>query len=228
MKRLFLIGAATAMAIAVCPAVAITIPPAGTSAATITTAITLKPAARPPTTTATVNGTGFGPDETVSVDFDTTPAATAITSADGSFATGFTVPAAALPGRHTVTATGQSSSLSASAFFWVRTNWTKFHRGDRNSGFNPYENVLSPANVASLTKAWSHRTGLGIGFSSPAVVHGVVYVGSDDHNVYALNAATGAQLWSHPTGGYMYSSPSVVNGAVFVGSLNGKLYKFHL
>jgi eukaryotic-like serine/threonine-protein kinase len=29
-------------------------------------------------------------------------------------------------------------------------------------------------------------------FSSPAVVNGVVYVGSDDHNVYALNATTGA------------------------------------
>jgi len=32
--------------------------------------------------------------------------------------------------------------------------------------------------------------------SSPAVANGVVYVGSINDNVYALNAATGAKLWS--------------------------------
>ena len=36
--------------------------------------------------------------------------------------------------------------------------------------------------------------------SSPAVANGVVYVGSDDGNVYALNARTGAKLWSYTTG----------------------------
>ena len=37
-------------------------------------------------------------------------------------------------------------------------------------------------------------------FSSPAVAKGVVYVRSDDHNVYTLNAHTGAKLWSYTTG----------------------------
>jgi eukaryotic-like serine/threonine-protein kinase len=46
-------------------------------------------------------------------------------------------------------------------------------------------------------------------------------------NVYALNAATGARLWSYPTGGGG-SSPAVANGAVYVGSYDGQLYKFHL
>jgi outer membrane protein assembly factor BamB len=41
----------------------------------------------------------------------------------------------------------------------------------------------------------SYTTGNGIE-SSPAVANGVVYVGSVDHNVYALNASTGALLWS--------------------------------
>ena len=35
------------------------------------------------------------------------------------------------------------------------------------------------------------------GDSSPAVANGVVYVGSDDDKVYALNASTGAMLWSY-------------------------------
>ena len=43
-----------------------------------------------------------------------------------------------------------------------------------------------------------HRPGV---FSSPAVANGVVYVGSYDDNVYALNASTGAELWSYATGG---------------------------
>ena len=54
-------------------------------------------------------------------------------------------------------------------------------------------------------------------YSSPAVANGVVYVGSDD-NVYALNARTGALLWSYTTGEYVVSSPAVANGVVYVGS----------
>ena len=55
--------------------------------------------------------------------------------------------------------------------------------------------------------------------SSPAVANGVVYVGSADHNVYALNAGTGAKLWSYTAGGVSDSSPAVANGVVYVGSL---------
>jgi outer membrane protein assembly factor BamB len=43
---------------------------------------------------------------------------------------------------------------------------------------------------------WSYATGNGVN-SSPAVVNGVVYVSSYDGNVYALNASTGALLWSY-------------------------------
>jgi PGF-CTERM protein len=60
--------------------------------------------------------------------------------------------------------------------------------------------------------------------SSPAVANGVVYVGSDDNNLYALNATTGAKLWSYTTGGYVDSSPAVVKGVVYVGSDDGNVY----
>ena len=33
--------------------------------------------------------------------------------------------------------------------------------------------------------------------SSPTVAGGVVYVGSDDNQVYALNASDGGKLWSY-------------------------------
>ena len=47
---------------------------------------------------------------------------------------------------------------------------------------------------------WGYSTSTCV-TSSPAVVNGVVYFGSEDYNVYALNASTGARLWTYLTGG---------------------------
>lgn len=55
------------------------------------------------------------------------------------------------------------------------------------------------------------------------VPNGVVHVGSLDNNVYALNARTGAKLWSYYAGDWVDSSPAVANGVVYVGS-GKKLY----
>jgi outer membrane protein assembly factor BamB len=46
--------------------------------------------------------------------------------------------------------------------------------------------------------------------------------------VYALSAATGAGLWSFPTGGQVFSSPAVADGVVHAGSLDGNVYSFAL
>jgi len=48
-----------------------------------------------------------------------------------------------------------------------------------------------------------------------------VYVGSPDGNVYALDAATGAEVWRFSTDGGITSSPVVVEGVVYVGDFNG-------
>ena len=53
---------------------------------------------------------------------------------------------------------------------------------------------------------------------------GVVYVGSEDGNVYALNAGSGVQLWNYTTGCPVFSSPAVVDGVVYVGSFDVKVY----
>ncbi len=62
--------------------------------------------------------------------------------------------------------------------------------------------------------------------SSPAVADGVVYVGSYDGKVYALNAATGAYVWSYATGEMVVSSPAVANNTVYVGSYDHIIYAF--
>jgi eukaryotic-like serine/threonine-protein kinase len=50
------------------------------------------------------------------------------------------------------------------------------------------------------------------------VTNGVVYVDSDDKNLYALNAKTGTKLWSYKTGSAVGSSPAVADGVVYFGS----------
>jgi outer membrane protein assembly factor BamB len=102
-------------------------------------------------------------------------------------------------------------------------DWTQFLT-DNMQRWNPYETLLGVSNVGTLQVKWSYPIGSNISASSPAVADGIVYFGSTDHNVYALNAGTGAKLWSYTTGDQVYSSPAVANGVVFVGSMDSNVY----
>ncbi len=48
------------------------------------------------------------------------------------------------------------------------------------------------------------------------IFDGVVYVGSVDHNFYALNARTGAKLWNVELAGPVISSPAMYDGNIYV------------
>ncbi len=68
------------------------------------------------------------------------------------------------------------------------------------------------------------------------MANGTLYVGGEDHIVYAFDAdgvtgcggspKTCAPLWTARTGGTVSSSPALVNGVVFVGSGDHRLYAF--
>jgi len=75
----------------------------------------------------------------------------------------------------------------------------------------------------ALELLWKYKTG-GAVYSSPAVSNGVVYVGSYDKYVYALDADTGAVKWKYKTDSWIWSSPAVSNGMVYVGSRGGYVY----
>ncbi len=102
-------------------------------------------------------------------------------------------------------------------------DWTEFHR-DNMQRWNPYETVLGVGNVGGLQVKWTNPIGSFSYFmnSSPAVVNGVVYIGNDQGILYALNASTGATLWSFNLGfGIPVSStPAVANGVVYIGGGN--------
>jgi outer membrane protein assembly factor BamB len=60
--------------------------------------------------------------------------------------------------------------------------------------------------------------------SSPVIANNVVYIGSGDQNVYALDAATGAVKWTFTTGDVVHATPAVANGVVYVGSWDRNVY----
>jgi glucose dehydrogenase len=73
------------------------------------------------------------------------------------------------------------------------------------------------------TELWRFATGAGV-YSAPAVANGVVYVGSEDKNLYAIDAATGKEKWRFTTGEHVFVSPTVADGVVYVGSEDKNLY----
>lgn len=60
--------------------------------------------------------------------------------------------------------------------------------------------------------------------SSPVVRKGLVYIGSNDKNIYCLNSSTGAKIWKYTTGGPVKSVPTVVGDRVYVGSNDFYVY----
>jgi eukaryotic-like serine/threonine-protein kinase len=51
-----------------------------------------------------------------------------------------------------------------------------------------------------------------------------LYVGSDDGNLYALDAATGSLVWKFTTGGSIRSSPTLYNGLIYFLSTDTYVY----
>jgi outer membrane protein assembly factor BamB len=97
-----------------------------------------------------------------------------------------------------------------------------FRGNPARTGEQPGPNPSGPA-----TLLWRFPTGDAI-VSSPAVVGDLVFVGSLDGLLYAINAATGQVRWRFATNASIESSPTVaeVDGRqiVYVGSCDGNLY----
>jgi parallel beta-helix repeat protein len=96
-------------------------------------------------------------------------------------------------------------------------SWPMFHHDLTHTGYSD-----SPAPNTEQIR-WSYTTGDSV-WSSPAVADGKVYVGSNDKNVYCLDALTGARIWNYITGDWVYSSPAVADGRVYVGSYDNNVY----
>lgn len=76
----------------------------------------------------------------------------------------------------------------------------------------------TPAEYGPVTDPWDFYA------SSPLVHAGKVYFGSSDHHLYALNAATGALVWSFKADAPIHSSPRYASNKIFVGTWGTRLY----
>ncbi|MFD2516429.1 outer membrane protein assembly factor BamB family protein [Salinimicrobium flavum] len=70
---------------------------------------------------------------------------------------------------------------------------------------------------------WKVKTGAQV-ISSPVLVDDVVYIGSEDHFLYAIDAANGAVKWKYQTKGPVNSTPAVAQGKVMFLSYDGNFY----
>jgi len=70
---------------------------------------------------------------------------------------------------------------------------------------------------------WRFETGDEI-ISSPTVVDGTVFIGSNDNNLYAVDADTGDQQWAFEADYRVTTSPTVIDDTVYVGSHDNNVY----
>lgn len=60
--------------------------------------------------------------------------------------------------------------------------------------------------------------------SSAVLARGVLFFGSADGYLYAVEASTGRERWRYKTEGAVHSSPAVADGIVYVSSRDGNIY----
>lgn len=96
--------------------------------------------------------------------------------------------------------------------------YTMFHADAGHSGNYPAKGYKAIGGVK-----WKFKTAGKI-FSSPAVVNGMAFIGSEDHNLYAIDINTGKLKWKFTTGGAVHSSPAVYHNSVYFGSMDGNYY----
>ena len=108
--------------------------------------------------------------------------------------------------------------LAAASFACAAAVEPMFRGGPAHAG------VAAAEAPRQLTRVkWSFPTGNRI-VSSPVLHAGTVYFGSDDGNVYAVEAASGRQRWKRATKGPVPSTPAIAGDRLYVVSYDGNLY----
>ena len=87
--------------------------------------------------------------------------------------------------------------------------WPTFHCNNHSSGQS--DNTIQ----LPLTKKWEFTTGMQVR-GSPSVANGRVYIGSNDHKLYALDKDTGAKIWEFTAVDGIEGAATVANGRVFI------------
>ena len=91
-------------------------------------------------------------------------------------------------------------------------------------GDNAHSGVYRSSEIRDLKSVkWKFKTGAPV-IGSPTVSNGVIFIGSVDSSLYAIDQETGRQKWKFETGGGVVSTPAVAKGLVYFGSYDGNFY----
>ena len=76
--------------------------------------------------------------------------------------------------------------------------------------------------ITKTGEVWRYD-GLGVGYSSPAIANGRLYVVTNSARMHCLDAKTGKEYWRHKLGRVMKGSPVVTaDGVIYVTEVNGR------
>jgi outer membrane protein assembly factor BamB len=109
-------------------------------------------------------------------------------------------------------------------------DWPSFHGNQLLSGYAA-NSSLSTTNASTLGVAWATNL-YGAALDSPVVAYDatldetLAYIGTENGDVLAINAATGQTVWGTWLGAPIRTTPVVSNGAVWVGTFDSpRIYK---
>ena len=88
---------------------------------------------------------------------------------------------------------------------------------------NPAHLAAAQSGPTNLALLWNYTT-TGAVSSSPSIADGRVFFGSQDKNVYCIDAQNGSFIWKFPTSSRIQSSLALSNGKVYVGPDDGNVY----
>jgi outer membrane protein assembly factor BamB len=97
-----------------------------------------------------------------------------------------------------------------------KTKWTFATQGERR--------FTAPGIHGAIPRTELMADPFDVFLSSPVLAGEIVYFGSGDNNVYALDVASGALKWKFKTGDVVHATPAVANGIVYIGSWDRYMY----
>jgi len=94
-------------------------------------------------------------------------------------------------------------------------NWQNYGGDLQHSGY-------SESPPIPLELRWKYQAG-NSEISAPIIDGGILFVGSDNNDLYAIDSVKGELKWRYPTQGKVYT-PAVKNGIVFAASFDNNIY----
>jgi outer membrane protein assembly factor BamB len=124
-----------------------------------------------------------------------------------------------------------SGAILDGYYYWLKSNRGACEDNRKDKDITSIikdlaQTVINPAGDFSNQDRliWKFKTDFEVN-STPAVSEGVVYFGSRDGHLYAIDGKTGQEKWRFETEyGPVYTSPFVSEGMVYLGGHDGYLY----